>query len=193
MPTQHPDPWAKVRTRHNLAADEVRSTLQKEIRRGNLDNAIRLAFEMFSTSPEMEELLWKRLLVISVEDVGIGEPIAPILVNTLYQAHYGFDVNESERHLFAIHAVRFLCGCRKDRSSDEMLLWMRMLDKRGQLKPEIKEYGVDMHTARGQKMGRDLNYFMREGTKVRPELARRNKTYRRHVMSLLKKANSETS
>jgi len=145
MYSTRPDPWSGVYSRHNLPADEVRSTLQKEIRRGNLDNAIRLAYEMLSTSPEMEELLWKRLLVISVEDIGMGEPLAPILINTLHQAHYEFDVNDGERQLFAIHAVRFLCGCRKDRSSDEMLLWITMMDERGQLKPEIKNYGVDMH------------------------------------------------
>jgi len=185
MPAMLPDPWESVRTRHGFPADEVRSTLQKEIRRGNLDNAIRLAFEMLSTSPEMEELLWKRLLVISVEDIGMAEPLAPILINTLYQQHHRIELEEGERELLAIHAVRFLCECGKDRSSDEMLLWLRMLTNQNELRPQIKDYGVDMHTLRGRKMGRDIVHFMHEGTKVHPELRHRNRVYRRRVLQRL--------
>ena len=33
------DPWVSVRTRHDFAADEVISALQKEIRRSNTENA----------------------------------------------------------------------------------------------------------------------------------------------------------
>ena len=34
-----PDPWQKVRTEHDMAADELISAMQKEIRRGNTENA----------------------------------------------------------------------------------------------------------------------------------------------------------
>jgi replication-associated recombination protein RarA len=64
------DPWVDVKTRHGLAADEVISALQKEIRRGQVENAALLAYEMVTTSPELEAFLWRRLLVISIEDPG---------------------------------------------------------------------------------------------------------------------------
>ena len=51
------DPWASVRTAHGFAADEVISALQKEIRRGHAENAAVLAFEMLSTSAELEAML----------------------------------------------------------------------------------------------------------------------------------------
>ncbi len=45
-----PDPWQKVKTYHDLPADEVISALQKEIRRGHTENAARLAYELIQTS-----------------------------------------------------------------------------------------------------------------------------------------------
>jgi replication-associated recombination protein RarA len=180
----------KVRTRHDLPADEVISTLQKEIRRGNCENAVLAAYEMITTSTELEEWLWQRLLVISVEDICMGDPMAPILVNSLYQQHLASQgrAKEADRQLFAIHAVRYLCASRKDRSSDEMRTWLKMLDERGELKLVIPEYAADMHTARGQKIGRGLRYFFEEGARLNPELPGRDKTYRERVLELLKES-----
>ena len=185
------DPWLNARTRHNLRADEVRSMLQKEIRRGHTENAVMLAYEMLSTSPAMEELLWHRLLTISVEDVGMGETLAPVIVNSLYQQHHLFRRSEGDRALFAVHAVRYLCARKKDRSSDEMLNWVKMLDARDKLKSKIKikDYAIDMHTKRGMKMGRGFKHFMEVGAKVHPELPGRDKTYRKRVLKFLNETN----
>ena len=80
--TYNGDPWTLARTRHDFPADEVISALQKEIRRGHTENAALLAYEMLSTSQELEEYLWGRLQVISVEDIGFGEVSAPMLIET---------------------------------------------------------------------------------------------------------------
>jgi replication-associated recombination protein RarA len=133
------------------------------------------------TSPELEEKMWKRLIVISVEDVGMGNPQAPVLVNTLYEMHARFSEGAMDRPLFAIHAVRFLCECQKDRSSDELVNWLKLTDQA----PEIPEYAIDMHTKRGAEMGRDLAYFYEEGAKVSPEKPDRNKVYRERLDELL--------
>jgi replication-associated recombination protein RarA len=77
MSTKKLGPRVDVKTYHGLPADEVISALQKEIRRGNAENAVLLAYEMMITSPAMEDYLWQRLMVISVEDIGFGEPNAP--------------------------------------------------------------------------------------------------------------------
>jgi replication-associated recombination protein RarA len=176
-----PDPWQKVRTIHDLPADEVISALQKEIRRGHTDNAARLGYELLMTSPELEEKMWKRLVVISIEDVGMGNPDAPILINALYEMRSRFSDGAVDRPLFAIHAVRFLCECQKDRSSDELVNWLKLTDQA----PEIPEYAIDMHTKRGAEMGRDLEHFYAEGSKVSPEKADRNRTYRERLSKLL--------
>lgn len=176
-----PDPWQKVKTYHDLPADEVISALQKEIRRGHTENAARLAYELIQTSPELEAKLWSRLAVISAEDVGMGNPNAPILINALHEMHERLSVGHTDRPLFAIHAVKFLCEQEKDRSSDELLNWLRQTNQA----PEIPDYAIDMHTKRGAEMGRDLHYFFEEGSKVQPEKADRNKVYRERLLKLL--------
>jgi replication-associated recombination protein RarA len=168
--TEHrSDPWTRVRTAHGLAADEVISALQKEIRRGNVENAALLAYEMAHTSPELELYLWDRLSVISVEDVGFGDVLAPILIRSLEQLSHRFERHRGDRYLFVIHAVRYLASRLKDRSTDEMYNWMAHVVEEQGLLPEIPDYALDMHTARGRTMGRGKRHFLEIGALVSPE------------------------
>ena len=180
------DPWTLVHTRHGLVADEVISALQKEIRRGNVENAVCLAYEMFTTSPELAEVMWSRLQIISVEDIGWGDLQAPVLINALYE----MQARQSEprnRGMYAVHAVRFLATRVKDRSSDEMYAWLRQEDAAGRLKPVIPDYALDMHTRRGAEMGRDRRYFYEESAQVSPELEDRYDEYKKRLLASLNK------
>jgi len=179
------DPWTRVKTRHDLPADEVISALQKEIRRGHAENAALLAYEMFITSAELENYLWKRLLVISVEDVGLGNPQAAGQILQLYQMHLVYDRGEGDRLLFAIHAVKILCASPKDRSTDEMVNWIKIAVETNGLRPVIPDYALDKHTARGQAMGRDDRHFWEVGAQLEPEWQDRDKTYREQILKLL--------
>jgi replication-associated recombination protein RarA len=181
------DPWQSVRTIHDFPADEIISALQKEIRRGHTENSALIAFEMATTSPELEAYLWKRLQVIAVEDIGFGDPTAPVLIHTLAEMVKELDRQDGERLLYSVHAVRYLCAARKDRSSDEMINWiMRAVEKEG-VRPVVPDYSLDMHTGRGQQMGRKVTHFIEEGAKVEPEWAERDRTYRDRLLELLRK------
>jgi replication-associated recombination protein RarA len=180
------DPWTQVRTRHDLAADEVISALQKEIRRGNEENAAMLAYEMISTSPELERKLWDRLAVISVEDIGFAQLDAPVLIHALEELSAHFDFGTGDRTLFAVHAVRYLATRLKDRSSDEMLNWIRLAVEHNQTRPVIPEYALDMHTARGAALGRGITHFLEEGARVSPEWSERDRKYRDRLLEMLK-------
>ncbi len=182
------DPWVDVRTRHGLPADEIISAWQKVIRRGHPENAALIAYEMATTSPELEMYLWKRLQVISVEDIGWGDPHAPVLVRALFEMVRDLNRTDGERLLYAIAAVRYLCACKKDRSNDEMINWVIREVESGKRLPEIPEYAIDMHTARGQAMGRGPRHFWKEGTLLQPELEDRDRTYRERMMKLLDEA-----
>lgn len=179
-----PDPWQKVLTEHDLPADELISALQKEIRRGNAENAAVIAYELCITSPELEAKVWQRLTVISVEDIGMGDTNAPLLIHSLSQMRQAFDYGAGDRNLFTIHAVRYLCGCKKDRSSDEMLNWIKKAMEKKNLRPNLPDYVFDMHTKRGQEMGRGLDHFLKEASKVSPELEGRDTTYRERLIKL---------
>ena len=183
------DPWTRVRTANGLAADEVISALQKEIRRGHAENAAVLAYEMLSTSAELEAMLWRRLLVISVEDVGWGDLNAPQLVHTLCQIAERFERagHPPDRGLFAIHAVRYLASRPKDRSSDEMYGWIQKAVAAGDVQPVIPDYALDRHTAQGQALGRGRKHFYEEAARLEPELDGRELTYRQRLLALLER------
>jgi len=184
---QPPDPWQRTSTEHGFAADEVISALQKSIRRGLVDNALLLGWEMYVTSPEMEAMLWSRLCVISVEDVGLGNAQAPILVNTLFEMHRRYPRPEHDRFMFAAHAIRVMAGGPKDRTTDEMASWARQSVRLGERLPEIPDAALDMHTRRGQEMGRDYRWFVEEASRVIPEIPDKDQTYRRWIVEALDK------
>jgi replication-associated recombination protein RarA len=179
------DPWVDVKTFNGFQADHVISALQKEIRRGNTENAALLAYEMIITSPALEDYLWQRLKVISVEDICMGEPMAPVLIQSLFEMTDACDRSVGERKLYAVHAVRYLCLCKKDRSSDEMINWISHAGELDKALPVIPEYALDMHTAEGQKKGRGRRHFFEEASRIIPELPNRDKTYLERIIKML--------
>lgn len=178
------DHWQKYQTRSGLPADLVISAVQKEIRRNHPENAAVLAYEMLITSEELEDYLWFRLKTISVEDVGFGTPLAPVVINSLDQMRKTIKQN-GDRGLMAIHAVRYLCQCTKDRSSDEMYCWIQKQYASGELKPVIPDYAVDKHTLQGQQEGKSECDFYLEGALVEPEWKERETLYRERLLNLL--------
>lgn len=163
------DPWARVTTRNGLNGDEVISALQKSIRRGLAEEACKFAYEMYITSPQMEDKLWRRLITISVEDIGMGEPNSPIIINNLNQMRLEFDYSDGDRTMFFIHAIRYLAACEKDRSSDLLKNIIIKGFAMGEV-PVIPDYALDKHTIRGAEMGRDSFHFLNEASKVIPQM-----------------------
>ena len=163
------DPWQNCKTKNNYNADEVISALQKSIRRGLEEDACKFAYELFITSPELEEKMWKRLLVISVEDIGMGNVNASVIVNNLYQMHTYYNYQDVDRSLFFFHAIRVLCQSKKDRSSD-LLKNIVQKEFEKNILPEIPDYALDMHTRIGQEMNRDINHFLNVASIVEPQL-----------------------
>ena len=50
MQQEYYDPWSNTRTKNGLEADLVISAMQKCIRRGEADLAMRMAYELYITS-----------------------------------------------------------------------------------------------------------------------------------------------
>ena len=110
--------WAAAKTRNGLAADEVISTLQKSIRRNKVEEACQAAYELYITGPLFLDKLWRRLLTISVEDIGFGNLQAAVQVNTLNEVRKSYAYDDGDQPMYFIHAIRLLCASTKDRSSD---------------------------------------------------------------------------
>jgi replication-associated recombination protein RarA len=159
---QNEDVWSRAQTINGYAADEVRSVLQKSIRRGLLEEAILAAYEFYATGPEMEELLWRRLEIIAAEDVGYGLINAPMMLEALNAQRLRIPPNP-DRWIFSAHAVRLLATAKKDRTSMELAVWAESVVSSGERKLIVEDYQVDFHTRRGNLMGRGREHWWHSG------------------------------
>ena len=143
--------------------------LQKSIRRGMEHNALAAAYEMYITSPQFADKMWRRLLAISVEDIGFGDVHAPELIHTLFSIAREFPYNDGDQPMFFVHAIRYLCRQKKERSSDNVknMLIKDFAHGRG---AEVLDYAYDLHTTKGREMGRDEVHFLTEASRVIPQL-----------------------
>lgn len=183
------DPWAQITTRNGYACDEVISALQKSIRRGLEEQACMFAYELYISSPQLEEKMWRRLLTISVEDIGMGNPMAAVVVNSLSQMRLNFDYADNDRTIYFIHAIRYMCASEKDRSSDLLKNICIKSFAMGRL-PEIPDVALDKHTRRGQQMGRDSFHFLHEASVVTPQ-AKIDNNYKERYEEILKEYDPE--
>ena len=142
---------------------ELLSALQKDIRRGNEYQAVHWAVELESFNAKM---VWNRLRVIASEDVGLANPLAPIIIDVLEREYIAFkdpkDEEKVSHRLFLVHAVLLLARSPKSRIVDNLL----NVVYNDESKLEIPDYALDMHTYRGKKMGRGVEHFFAEGAKL---------------------------
>ncbi len=162
---QSTDVWSRTTTIRGFAVDELRSVLQKSIRRGRVEEAALAAFELFSNGAETEEVLWRRLEIIATEDVGLGMPAAPAIIDALYcQASRMAD--QGDRWIYCAHAVRLLATSKKDNMSMELAGWTRGVTERCERGPVVEDFMLDLHTSRGTALGRDAAHWWNDGAKL---------------------------
>ena len=104
-----------------------------------------------------------------MEDIGFGDPSAPEVIWSLYKIRRDFAYPDGDQPIFLVFAVRYLCHCRKDRSSGE-LKYMQMKKIEHGYVPEAPDFTYDMHTVKGREMGRGRLHFLEEASRVEPEL-----------------------
>jgi replication-associated recombination protein RarA len=167
---QSGDVWSRATTVNGFAVDELRSVLQKSIRRGLVEEAALAAYELFANGLETEELLWRRLEMIATEDVGFGLLHAPAVIEALY-AQATRMPERADRWIYCAHAVRLLATAPKDGASMELAGWTRAVAERGERKPVVEDYMLDLHTRRGVEMGRDLAHWWNQGARLRNRIS----------------------
>ena len=175
------DPYSRLVSPRGIPVDQLVSVLQKEIRRGNVDNAVLAAYEMLSTSDEVAEHLWRRLKLIAVEDVGMGLPLAPLLLDCL---HKNFRAAPGGNTMMAVHAVRLLATARKDRTSAEHADLVATKVERGEWVVNVPDYALCVHTKAGREMGRGLMQWWDNGARVNNESATADHSYRDELIEI---------
>lgn len=173
--------WKSLKSLNGYAADEVISALQKEIRRKNVDQAIFWAYEMCLSGEVFQIKLWERLVAIAVEDVGFGNPIGCVVIQSLKQAFWSEFEHTDDKYIQAMFAAAYLANSPKDRFIDEIKNYFTLTKKL----IKIPEYALDKHTKKGKEMGRGDEYFWTVGNILKPELATRNKKYLRKIQKMV--------
>src|SRR5450755_989479 len=159
----------KVTTVNGHLLPEVVSALQKCIRRGQVDDALYWAVDMYLTG--YDEYAWKRLRIMASEDVGPAEPNLPATIAALYSTYSDLKKKKDETHapqrLQFVHAVILLATARKNRVVDHALI--HHFGNHAGLKRDIPDYALDKHTARGKRMGRGAEHFFAKGIRLMNE------------------------
>lgn len=156
----------QILTSNGYDVFEVMSALQKMIRRGKEAEAMYWAFELESFNPAW---LWKRLAVISTEDVGIADPSVQVLINSLWSTYDRMksmaNGKTPESHILGM-AILSLCRANKNHEAMYLPMTVNWWRKYLEWKIEIPDVALDSHTRRGKKMGRGRNHWYSEGFRV---------------------------
>ncbi|MBT5029737.1 hypothetical protein HON03_00570 [archaeon] len=177
--------FSTLKTKNNYPADEVISALQKEIRKGNFENAVFYTLEMLESGDRFITKFWERMLVVVVEDVSDNNCITQI--NSLKDTYFNLeDAKPWDKDMQAVKAVKILCDAKKDRIVSEIYDYMKIQRKQG-YKIKIPEYAIDMHTKKGKEL--KLNYldFLERSSKLENEIENKNKIYYEKLLELAKK------
>lgn len=144
----------------------VASAFQKAIRRGLEDEALHWGVELDISN--YGEYAWKRMRIITSEDVGLAEPHLPATIHALYQNWLDQRKKKDEKHaperLFFIHAILLLCRARKSRIVDHALITYY----NNHTPRPVPDFAFDKHTLAGRRMGRGVAHWFDEGIRLNP-------------------------
>lgn len=157
-------PAYKITTQNGHDFGEVASAFQKSIRRGLEDEALHWGIELDKSN--FGEYAWKRMKIMTSEDVGLAEPHLPAVIYALYQNWLDQRKKKDEKHgperLFLVHAILLLVRARKSRLVDHALITYYG----NHATREIPDYALDKHTLRGRQLKRGVEHFFSEGIQL---------------------------
>lgn len=173
----------QLKTVNGYLLSEAISAMQKEIRRGNAKLAGFWALEVWSGEKGYDQYVWRRLLVISAEDV------AGYVTQEIAALHAAYNlINEHTRRgerrgrIFISKAVLLLSAADKSRDPDHLqnLVYDQglgrtdaeieaSLDDVRREPIEVPDFAYDCHTSRGKKAGRTkAQFFAEEHAALKP-------------------------
>jgi replication-associated recombination protein RarA len=160
----------KITTVGGYDGSEVVSALQKCVRRGQEKEALFWAVELYNSG--YAEWCWKRLRIMSSEDVGLAERGISADIFALWSMFKEAAKNKEDKaepqRLFLTHAVFLLCRARKSRLIDWALIWAWLCHNFRKL--PIPDVALDKHTERGRMKKRSWAHFFDEGSHLENQL-----------------------
>ena len=161
-----------LRTKNNYDLMEVRSGLQKTIRRGQLEESLYWAIELYESN--FEAYLIYTLAVISSEDIGHYNPATYAAINSALTLWHSLLTERKKKKqrtelrpaLGSI--IVMMVTSKKTRISDDSWMWMEIQRKNG-LWLDIPDVAFDEHTKKGKELGRSFRYWVKQSSKIYPK------------------------
>lgn len=175
----------QLTTKGGFPLDEVVSALQKCIRRGLEEEAMFWSLELSDSG--FGQYLWRRLMIIAAEDIGLADPQALTLTTSGWLA-----TKESTRSFskppgmeleFLGIVILYLCRSPKNREGDDFVSYMLEQRKRG-MRLEVPDYALDAHTARGRQMKRGDEFWWQVSSRLQPEVEVAGNCYKAKLRKL---------
>lgn len=146
---------------------EAISALQKEIRRGNEEQAMYWALEFI---PYYERYVWERLIVIVNEDIGIANPSLLQIIPVQRDVYFEFRQKgkDGPTRLALANAVLLMCRSPKSRIADHFQCVVNQ-DRLHGKHLDVPDYALDKHTQRGRSLKRGTAHWLTEGCQLSPQ------------------------
>lgn len=161
-------------TKNGLPAMACLSTMQKAIRRNMPELAMRCAVELMHTSKGFNSMVANRLEVMSHEDIdsAAAPHIVPYVRASCEQARdWWNDENPGKSRMAIAGVILMMSGAPKSRVNDHFQAAIGLANLFGDDKPEIPDWANDGHTLAGKRLGRGVDFFRAESTKLVPPQA----------------------
>ena len=173
--------WAATEKGYN--SFQVLSALHKDIRRGNEEQALYWAIQLERYKYRM---LWDKLEAIASEDIGLANPLMPVIIRSLKEQYYeaagynGGSKKDSYR-LFLANAILQLCRSEKSRVVDDFV-WNVYWDHYSVVKYPIPAYAKSPHSCKGMS-DEEFEEWYEESFKLENEEAKIHSPYRKQAKS----------
>jgi len=178
-------------TKNGYEPFEVVSALQKMIRRGKEVEAMYWAMELETTNPSW---LWKRLMIIAIEDIGLADPDVVVLVKNLWDVYDKIKSmgkgRQPEGNILGL-AILSMCRANKNREADDFGYMMYLRRKDG-MRLEIPDVAIDQHTRRGKEMGRGDEFWFKEANRLKNRVVIEGNPYEKWMKEYYKKQGVQT-
>lgn len=140
-----------------------RSAFIKSVRRGLVDDAVYWSAVLYQFGHV--NAVWRRMLIHCSEDIGPAEPNLPANIRALYENYkdlVGWGQQDASRIPYT-HAVILMAQARKSRIVDNAVIchYLKPLEDR-----PVPTYAFDHHGRVGRDMGRGVEYFFDESSKL---------------------------
>lgn len=120
--------------------------------------------------PEFEQYLWRRLIVIVNEDIGLAHQPLLVLVPNQRAMYFEFRSHRGgngHARLVLANTILALCRSPKSRLADHFQCVIEQERRHGK-RLDIPDYAIDKHTRRGRAMKREMEHWLGEGCLLEP-------------------------